>query len=157
MVSYFSIKFKKPILTISPDAMRALEHYPWPGNIRQLENAVQQAVLLNSGYELSRESLPMNICDHVASTASAGKATQALLTNRKENAERSVIHRTLQDHKFNRSRAANALGISRVTLYKKMKKYGISPSFPDRIGKDIDSVRASGTGQIEGNPCPGRA
>jgi transcriptional regulator with PAS, ATPase and Fis domain len=137
MVTRFSTKFKKPIRDLSPDAMGALENFPWPGNIRQLENVMQRAVLLCSGHELTLESLPMNIRDHLAPKERSGEVTQAPLMNRKENAERYVIQRTLHNHRFNRSRTADALGISRVTLYKKMRKYDISPSVLNRIRAQI--------------------
>src|SRR5205823_14340727 len=55
MAARFNTRFKKDLFDISPNAMDVLESYTWPGNIRQLENCVQQAVLVSSGHELRSE------------------------------------------------------------------------------------------------------
>ena len=58
LIARFNTKFRKDLFDISPRAMDALENHPWPGNIRQLENILQQAVLVSSGSELLWEHLP---------------------------------------------------------------------------------------------------
>jgi len=123
MVATFARKFRKPLFEISPAAIAALESFPWPGNIRQLENVTQQAVLVSSGPELQLQHLARPVQD-CASGATVSAAPSSLTQNR-EVLERSVIQRALVNHNYNRARAAGALGISRVTLYKKMKKYGL--------------------------------
>jgi DNA-binding NtrC family response regulator len=124
MVARFGAKFHKAVRTISPEAAAFLERFPWPGNIRQLENVLQRAVLVGNGPVLLAEHLP----EVVRQSGSAGEKAKAvgdsLLDNRRV-LERSVIQRTLQKHNFSRSRTAEALGVSRVTLYKKMKQYGL--------------------------------
>ncbi len=126
MTARFNTKFRKQLFDISPEAMGALESFHWPGNIRQLENAVQQAVLVSSGPELLLEHLPPPIRDqHNAPRARSGVSADSLAQSR-EATEKNTIQRALQSHNFSRSRAASALGISRVTLYKKMKKYGLN-------------------------------
>src|SRR5438132_655715 len=67
MASKFAQKFGKELFAISPEAMAALESFPWPGNIRQLENVVQQAVLVSSGPELLPEHLPPAVQECAAS------------------------------------------------------------------------------------------
>src|SRR5262249_29679136 len=113
----YNTKFRKDLFDVSPAALEALESHPWPGNIRQLENIVQQAVLLSSGPELLPAHLPTGVRDH---RPAPGPAPGSLERNR-EQSERSAIQRALASHGYSRSRAAAALGISRVTLYKKMK------------------------------------
>ena len=129
MAARFNRKFHKELFDVSPEALAALESFPWPGNIRQLENVVQQAVLVSTGPELLVQHLPQPVQDHAAlalmpsnSPASPGGDT---LHHQRDVTERNVIQRALATHGYSRARAADALGISRVTLYKKMKKYGL--------------------------------
>jgi two-component system, NtrC family, response regulator HydG len=134
MTARFNTRFRKELYDICLKAMDVLEAFPWPGNIRQLENAVQQAVLVSSGPELRYEHLPPQIRDHKPTSrepASNGKSN-SLLHSREMN-EKNVIERALASTNGSRAKAASALGISRVTLYKKMKKYGLmeSPAQPD--------------------------
>jgi transcriptional regulator with PAS, ATPase and Fis domain len=126
MAVRFSRKFNKEIYTIHPEAIAALEGFSWPGNLRQLENVVQHAILMCNDAELLLRHLPPAVQDVPAERGfdDDGKLGDSLHQQR-DHAERSVIQRALASHKFNRTRAADALGISRVTLYKKMKKYGL--------------------------------
>jgi DNA-binding NtrC family response regulator len=130
----FNTKFRKDLFDVSVQAMDALESYPWPGNIRQLENYVQQAVLVSSGPELLFEHLPQQVRDYrpMGRETIPASMPESLVHNR-EQLERNVIQRALANNGYSRARAANALGISRVTLYKKMKKYGLmrSPAGPN--------------------------
>jgi DNA-binding NtrC family response regulator len=124
MAARFNTKFGKDLFDVSPRALDALEAYPWPGNIRQLENFVQQAVLISSGPELTFEHLPPQVRDYRPDGRPPSSPPDSLSHSR-ELLERNVIQRALSNHGYSRSRAAHALGISRVTLYKKMKKYGL--------------------------------
>jgi len=125
MAARFNNKFHKELFYISPDAMAALEAFPWPGNIRQLENVVQQAVLVSSGSELQVQHLPQPVQEYASTNVVNGQATGDSLLHNREIAERTIIQRALVNCGYSRARAANSLGISRVTLYKKMKKYGL--------------------------------
>jgi two-component system response regulator HydG len=129
LVARFNAKFRKDLFDISPQALDALESFPWPGNIRQMENFVQQAVLVSSGNELLFDHLPQQVREYRSPVPVSVPAVQpdSLLHNR-EQVERNIIQRTLINNGYSRVRAAHALGISRVTLYKKMKKYGLMPS-----------------------------
>ena len=128
MAVRFARKFNKEIFDIHPEALAALESFGWPGNLRQLENIVQHAVLMANGPEILMSHLPNVVQDapppHAAIFDDEGAVGDSLHQQR-DHAERSVIHRALVTSGFNRTRAADALGISRVTLYKKMKKYGL--------------------------------
>ncbi|MCC6420482.1 MAG: sigma-54-dependent Fis family transcriptional regulator [Gemmataceae bacterium] len=128
MAARFNRKFNKDLFDISPEALAALEAFPWPGNIRQLENVVQHAVLVSIGPELLPQHLPQPVQDHaalVAGQSAEGSLGGDSLQHQRDVIERNVIQRALIAHGYSRSRAADALGISRVTLYKKMKKYGL--------------------------------
>jgi DNA-binding NtrC family response regulator len=143
LVARAAEKFKKGPLSISPGALWCLEAFPWPGNIRQLENALQQAVLLGSGRELLREHLPPAVREDIpvrAATGGPGRtAPAASLRGLRHDQERRAIEQALGAANHCRSRAARALGVSRVTLYSKMRKYGITGpagpglSFPQAV------------------------
>jgi DNA-binding NtrC family response regulator len=122
MVATFCRKFRKDLFEISGEALAALERFPWPGNLRQLENAVQQAVLASNGPELLLEHLPPLVRDRAEATNSN---TGGPLSRAAEEGERLAIERALAASSYRPSQAAQRLGISRVTLYKKMKKYGL--------------------------------
>jgi DNA-binding NtrC family response regulator len=136
----FATKYRKPLMEISREASQALTAYPWLGNVRQLENVIQQAVLVSEGSEIALHDLP----DDVRRTATVGYVAPALVANHDVNGhiplingsqtggslmrnraeyERTLIQQTLTACHNNRSSAARALGISRVTLHKKIKQY----------------------------------
>ena len=126
MTAKFNTKFHKELFDISSRAVAALEAFPWPGNIRQLENFIQQSVLVSNGSELRFEHLPQQVRDHKPTARPALTVpNQDTLMHTREQSERSVILRALANNNYSRARAAGSLGISRVTLYKKMKKYGL--------------------------------
>jgi transcriptional regulator with PAS, ATPase and Fis domain len=120
MVERFSEKFHKGVVVIAPEALAALKTFPWPGNLRQLQNVLQQAVLRSSGPELLRQHLPPDVADFAPSASFGSLAAEW------DQQERRTIEQALQDANQSRSRAARALGISRVTLHKKLNKHGLS-------------------------------
>lgn len=137
MASRFATKFRKELFDISREAMHCLTSFPWPGNIRQLENAVQQAVLVSNGPELLPEHLPQSIRDYTPRTnGHISLPPEEKLAKNIDLVEKNFIVKALERHGNSRARAAEALGISRVTLYKKMKKYGLMPA---GRGADDDS------------------
>jgi transcriptional regulator with PAS, ATPase and Fis domain len=130
MVAFFSKKFKKELFGIHPEALRALASFPWPGNIRQLENVIQQSVLMSRGPELLKEHLPQPVREALAAPPAIGRQAPQTpagsLAQHRDEQERYAIERALAEANNCRSKAAAALGISRVTLYNKLKKYGIT-------------------------------
>lgn len=126
MVARYGSKFGKKIVSIQPEALRAIESFPWPGNIRQLENVVQQSVLSCHGDELTATHLSPLVRQSPASPGDSQViAHPSSLAQNRETTERTVIVKALEKSSFSRTRAAQLLGVSRVTLYKKMKKYGL--------------------------------
>jgi two-component system response regulator HydG len=125
MAAHFNHKFRKGLFHISREAVEALEAFPWPGNIRQLENVIQQAVLVSTGPELLRSHLPPTVQKHPAQPSANGYTLGSSLMQNREEVERVSIQRALEKASNNRTEAAQSLGISRVTLYKKMRKYGL--------------------------------
>ena len=138
LVTRFAAKFHKPLRGIAPETMDALQDYSWPGNIRQLENVLQHAVLVSSGSELRPEHLPKPVRPSErpvplflplerpeVEEAAGPEGVPTTLAASRSASERRLIEWVLVQAGHSRSRAAYFLGISRVTLYKKMRKYGL--------------------------------
>ena len=112
-------RMKKDVSSVSADAMTALMNYRWPGNVRELEHAVERAVILANNPNIRVRDLPPEITQK--SRARAGDDTLDL-----QEQERVMIERALERFGGNRRKAAEALKISTVTLWRKMKQFGIS-------------------------------
>jgi DNA-binding NtrC family response regulator len=110
---------------IAPDAQRVLLAYPWPGNIRQLRNVVENMVVLAGDNRLSVTDIPADIF-RVEPGQDAGDLS-ALTGMSLEDAEKQLIANTLTMVDGNREQAANILGIGERTLYRKIKEYGLNP------------------------------
>lgn len=143
LAARFNRKFDKDLFSISSQALAALEHFSWPGNIRQLENALQHAVLLSSGSELLLRDLPepiqaasfQNWNQDSGGEIKSGRNGHSLHYQR-DHMERDAIQHALVKTGYSRSRTAELLGISRVTLYKKMKKHGLTSTPRQDAPKD---------------------
>jgi DNA-binding NtrC family response regulator len=110
---------KKDVTSVSPDAMSALMNYAWPGNVRELEHAVERAVILANGTSLRARDLPPEILQRTRSRPADD-------TLDLQEQERISIERALERFGGNRRKAAEALNISTVTLWRRMKQYGLS-------------------------------
>ena len=120
------------VLNINQEFLDALRVYPWPGNVREMENAIRSAVIYSQNGQLTAESLPLHIVEGTAGPASDpsiarffSSENSGTLENRIEITEKEIIEQALLDNSFSRTQTARQLGISRVTLYNKMKKYGM--------------------------------
>ena len=113
----------RTVTGFSDDALAALEAYSWPGNIRELQNAVERAVLLGKGDVITADDLPRDIAG--APVVRVPRSGQKSLKEALEGPERQIILEVLQQHDWNRNATADALGVNRTTLYKKMKKLGL--------------------------------
>lgn len=111
-LAHFCRQTGKPIKGFTPEAMALLCHYPWPGNVRELANAIERAVVLCRGDVITPELLPFG-----GKPASADQSLAAV--------EEAHIRRVLASCNWNVTRAAELLQIDRVTLYRKMERYGI--------------------------------
>jgi DNA-binding NtrC family response regulator len=134
MAARFNQKFAKDLFDISPSALAALAAFPWPGNIRQLENVMQHAVLVSAGPELLLQHLPQPVQDHALEADGEPVRHGDSLERQRELIEKNIIQRALVINGYNRSRAADMLNISRVTLYKKLKKYRLLDLPPHSTG-----------------------
>jgi DNA-binding NtrC family response regulator len=111
-------RVKKDVKTISAEAMTALMRYEWPGNVRELEHALERAVILAHGTSIGVRELP----PEVRQPARMRLRTDSLDLQEQE---RLMIERALERFRGNRRQAAQALKISTVTLWRKMKQYGL--------------------------------
>jgi DNA-binding NtrC family response regulator len=110
---------KKQVSSVSADAMTALMNYRWPGNVRELEHAVERAVILANNPNIRVRDLPPEVTQK--SRIRSGDDTLDL-----QQQEQVMIERALERFDGNRRKAAEALKISTVTLWRKMKRYGMS-------------------------------
>ena len=110
---------------VAPDALEALQRYPWPGNARELKNVIEHALILCDGDVIEREHLPVAV--RMGPTFGVEEGATGLMTL--EEAEKSYIRRVLNECKGHRQKAAQILGISERTLYRKLQEIGeIQPS-----------------------------
>jgi two-component system response regulator HydG len=126
-----SRKLRRPLKGLSPDALAAMQAYRWPGNVRELENVIERCAILARGETISAALLPFRHVDRPPRTAGAAPAPPAL--NLRET-ERGQVLRALQETAWNKSRAAQLLGVTRKTLDRKIKDFQLTQAdLPDRM------------------------
>ena len=116
-LNYYSKKYRKEILSITPDAMIKLKKYPWPGNVRELQHALERSVIM-------ADSPTLQESDFLFSRKGNDPAVGADTLNLDE-VEKAAVIKAIQLHNGNISKAADELGLTRASLYRRMEKYGI--------------------------------
>ncbi len=114
-LTHFARLYNRSGLTFSQDATQSLLMHQWPGNVRELRHTVEKAVILSSGDMITPADLQLSISSQPVS----------VLTKTLDELERQALTDALATHGGNIVHAARALGITRQTLYNKMKKYGL--------------------------------
>lgn len=118
LAEYFAGKYcagmGKPPVTFDPAALKKLEEFPFPGNIRELENMIERAIVVGNGRRIQLKDLPI------------GAATESPSVESLDEIEKHHINSILGKYRWNISAAAKALKVDRVTLYNKIKKYGLN-------------------------------
>lgn len=120
-VEKYGATYGKPDLKLLPDACLALQQQPWRGNIRELEHVIEKAVIMAEGKELGAKDFDYQPASRTDISQSATSSVPRTL----EEIERSVIADTLHTFDGNLSLVSQQLGITRQTLYNKLKKYGL--------------------------------
>jgi Response regulator containing CheY-like receiver, AAA-type ATPase, and DNA-binding domains len=120
LVDYFIKKYctsmNKPLITIESAALKHILEYPFPGNIRELENMIERAIVVGNGKKIFLKDLPL------------GKDIIDSSVESLDDFEKAFILQILNKYSWNISRTAHALKVDRVTLYNKIKKYGLKTS-----------------------------
>lgn len=122
-IGLYNNQYERRVQGISAPAMEAMLAYDWPGNIRELKNAVARAVILSKAKDIEVADLPENIR---VRPGGAAPAAGALGNGTLKEAEKQMIRLALERCQGNKSLAAQALGISRKTLYEKLVRHGLS-------------------------------
>ena len=130
-ITKFEQKHGVHIHAIDEELLEALLAYPWPGNVRELEHVIQRCVIYNKNGVLGKDQLPPHILagqagptnDPSVRLGNVAKSEDKSLEKQVALTEKEVIEQTLFKNNFSRTKTAKELGISRVTLYNKMKKY----------------------------------
>jgi DNA-binding NtrC family response regulator len=120
LVDYFIKKYclsmNRPPVTIDSSALKRLEEFNFPGNVRELENMIERAIVIGNGRKISLKDLPLE-------KSMINNSVESL-----DDIEKTHILQILNKYNWNISRAAKALKVDRVTLYKKISKYGLKPA-----------------------------
>jgi DNA-binding NtrC family response regulator len=118
----------KHVSGFTTQALEHLQRYRWPGNVRELQNVIERAVLLGKNEQIGVEDLSTSITSSPAMTipVSTGRTLKEALSG----PERQIILEVLEANGWNRNATADALGINRTTLYKKMKRLGLDDPIP---------------------------
>ena len=114
-IQKYSARMGKAVKRLSPEALETMHAYDWPGNIRELENDIERAVILSDEEKIGPEDLSVPIAPQARPSSS----------DMLEDIEKEHITRVLRETGGNKSRASEILGINRKTLHLKLKKYGI--------------------------------
>jgi DNA-binding NtrC family response regulator len=116
-------KYRWPHLTLAPPALARLTEHPWPGNVRELQNVLARAAILSRGQVIGPDDLEL------APAAGAGEPAvppgSLQLRDILAETEKRVIRQALAQEGWNRTRAAQVLGISRRQLFDKIRQYGL--------------------------------
>jgi DNA-binding NtrC family response regulator len=120
----FCLAMNRRASTITPEAIEVLSAYSWPGNVRELENAIERAIVVGKECVVHSEDLPVRV---------SGGADREVPGSSLADIERTHIHNTLVGMGWSISKAAEALGVDRGTLYNQVKQYGLQRP-PDGAG-----------------------
>ena len=127
-IEHYNRKFKRQVSGISPEALRLLLSHDWPGNVRELRNAIERAMILEEGSQITAPSLPIMVATspmfHTAAAQQSFSGASEDGLSLEEN-ERQLLVRALEKTTGNQTQAARLLSITRDTLRYKMKKFNL--------------------------------
>jgi two-component system, NtrC family, response regulator HydG len=115
-LNHYSKKYRKDVLSISPEAMNKLRKYAWPGNVRELQHAIERGVIM-------ADSATLQESDFLFSRKGTDEIASDTLNL--DEVEKAAVLKAIQLHNGNISKAAEELGLTRASLYRRMEKYGL--------------------------------
>jgi DNA-binding NtrC family response regulator len=118
-IETYCTSMSRNIMTIDQAALKRLEQYDFPGNVRELENMIERAIVVGNEKEIRLKDLPLE----KEMTSSTFKSLEDL--------EKQYILQVLNKYDWNKTRSAKAIKVDRVTLYNKIKKYNLKPQKHD--------------------------
>jgi two-component system NtrC family response regulator len=132
----FAAQSERPVLSFSPDALRAIKSHSWPGNVRELQNRVKRGVIMAEGKRVTARDLEL--------AEGADLVRPVTLKGARENLERELVERALKKYSGKVTAAAAELGISRPTLYDLMEKLGLGEGggngrLPEEVEEDVST------------------
>ncbi len=145
-IKQFNLVHRRKVKGLSKTALQVLLRYRWPGNVRELENVVEQAVILSHGDYLIPECLP----SYIRESAICVVPTDADMTldDALAHAEKQIILEALERFKWNRQLSAQSLGISRTTLFNKMKRFQLMEQRRHAAGRKPALKAVGGTAAL---------
>jgi PAS domain S-box-containing protein len=124
MIRKIALRSRRPIQGLNPEAMELMMNYPWPGNVRELINVLEYAFVVCKEKWIKPEHLPAYLHQRPGRVQALESRTSKIAA---EEPEKIRLQKALNQAEGKKSEAARALGISRVTLWKKIKKFNLSP------------------------------
>ncbi|MGD1076124.1 MAG: sigma 54-interacting transcriptional regulator, partial [Thermodesulfovibrionales bacterium] len=128
LVTHFLRKFseenRKAVKGVDSSALQAIMQYPWPGNVRELKNVIERAVVLCPNEQITLNDLPDKLKKH--DSVIKGQEGASALKTSIDDFERKLIENAYSSYHKNKEETARMLGIDLATLYRKLKKYGIT-------------------------------
>lgn len=118
-IDMYNRKLDKDVISVDNNALKKLIEYPWPGNVRELKNVIERIMIFKVGSEIMVEDLPDEVLDSINSVHDTDNYYNL------ETAEKEAIKKSLLKNNWNISHASSELGISRLTLRRKIEKYKI--------------------------------
>ncbi len=147
LVEHFLKKYgtlnNKTVKGVHPQAMKLLLEHGWKGNVRELENVIERAVIISDAPEITPAALPSDLVGPEAASlprSSENMPLRELIAQTTMMVEREALLRTLDRVRWNKSKACKILGISRGALYNKIRLHGIELSSAGRVSNEIDSL-----------------
>jgi PAS domain S-box-containing protein len=125
-IERINLKQSKQIKKVSSSALKTLFDYDFPGNVRELENIIEHATILTKGIEIQSRHLPSYLARKHEPSSAAASLPEGEDMSVLDNVERDLIVRALERHRGRTAAAAKELGVHRSTLWRKIKRYGIS-------------------------------
>ena len=124
-MAHYAKKYNKPVRTLSPAALKRMEKYTWPGNVRELQHSIERAVIMSDGSSLQQDDFFFNSAAQQNAEQPGDNLSLDLDQFHLEDVERILIRKVLKKHNGNISQAANELGLTRSSLYRRLEKYDL--------------------------------